>query len=262
MYEIIHDVNEVQLFFDKVLPPLEKTEVYFVSLSARNKYLSPEEREEYGLGRTEMFERRLIRYSTWERFLRTIRKFETNDGSYLTKKGKVIPQDCMICYININPSDTLKAYREFNKIMNDYMYELSQCAINGRPIDDITNRINKMNTLLMNCFQKNRGIKHWIDVDFDIPKTEIIIIKHLTDFLSKKKIKYCVIDTRSGFHVTIDRHTLNSNFHDTLDNCRNEMFNKYKETIKWEIEVNKNEMVPLPGTWQGAYPVKIREIFS
>ena len=53
---MIKDFNEYNKFLE-VLPELEKDEVYFVSISVRNKYLTSEERDYYCLGRTEIFAR-------------------------------------------------------------------------------------------------------------------------------------------------------------------------------------------------------------
>lgn len=256
MYKIIYDEKQLKEFFDVVLPPLQNTEVYFVSMSARNKYLTEEEKKFYGLGRTEMFERRIVRYRKWDRFLRTIRKFETNKGSYLTKNGINIPQHCIICYININPSDTLKSYKEFNKIMNEYMYELSECSINNRDKQDIINRINKMDTLLMNCYQKNKSKKYWIDIDFDIKKDDYDIVETFLKDLEEEKILYHVIDTHSGYHVLLNRQTITYDFNKSLEKCRDLGYDKYKDT-KWEIDKNDNEMIPLPGTIQGNYEVRL-----
>ena len=171
MYNLINDEEEVKKFFDKVVPPLKNNEVYFVSLSARNKYLTAEEREELNLGRTEMFEKRVIRNDSFERFLRTLRKFETNEGSYLTKNGSNIPNKSIIVYFNINPSDVLKAYKEHNHTMNEYMFELAHCASEKRDTENIMKRIRKMDDLLTTCFQKNTGTKHYIDVDLMFLKT-------------------------------------------------------------------------------------------
>ena len=68
---IIASVGELKYFFDEVLKPLGPTEVFFLSLSARNKYLSEEKRDYYHLGRSEMFAKSIVREYSWERFLRT-----------------------------------------------------------------------------------------------------------------------------------------------------------------------------------------------
>ncbi len=61
VYKFIQDKYELKRFYDFILPDLLPNEVYFVSLSARNKYLTTEERYDLSLGRTEMFERRIIK---------------------------------------------------------------------------------------------------------------------------------------------------------------------------------------------------------
>jgi hypothetical protein len=260
-YNFIHDEEELKYFFDNVMPDLGKNEVYFISLSARNKYLSKEEREEYGLGRTEMFERTIVREKDWSKFLRKIVRFQTVKGSYLTKKDIPIPEKCIIVYFNINPTNVLKSYNEFAGTMNEYFMEFALNASKGGDIDNVSQRINKMDVLLMNCFQRNRGTKHYIDIDFDIPKNETWILTKFLSNLKENNITYYVIDTKSGYHVLLRRDTIKYNFTEVVKKLENEA-NEYRlgkmiSETHWEIMVNKNEMIPLPGTLQGGYPVSI-----
>lgn len=95
MNQFIYDENELKKFFDLYVPDSLPNEVYFISLSARNKYLTPEEKEELGLGKTEMMERRIIREKNWNKFIRSIRKFETNERAITSKNGFCIPKKCM-----------------------------------------------------------------------------------------------------------------------------------------------------------------------
>ena len=260
-HSFIHDVEELKYFYDNILQPLEKNEIYFLSLSARNKYLSTEEREELGLGRTEMFERTIIRERTWEKFLKKVRSYERNKESFLTKKGFAIPSKCITIYFNVNPSNVLKAYNEFSKTMNDYFMELGMNASKGGDIDNISDRIKKMDVLLMNCFQKNAGTKHYIDIDFDIPKTEIRIVElFLNDVKSRNpETKYFVIDTKSGFHVLLERNSIRYNFNESIGKAMQYAVDLGldEKDDHFEIVNNKNLMIPLPGTLQGGYPVRV-----
>lgn len=246
--DLIYSEEEIKKFYSNVLPPLSNSEVYFVSLSARNKYLTQEERVLLNLGRTEMFERRIVRNNDYNKFIRTIKKFEVKDGSYTTKNNSIIPDKCIICYININPSNTLKALNEFNKTINEYYLEISICASEGRDPTNILSRINKCDTLLMNCFQRNRGKKHYIDVDFDTKNALALIA--FTDELTSKEVEHHIIETKSGFHVLLKSDTITYNFTKKLNELNN-------ESVDGEIVVNKNGMVPLPGTLQGGYKVKL-----
>ena len=85
-YKIIYSEDELKWFFDHCVPSLKKDEVFFCSLSARNKYLTEEERETLGLGRTEMMSKTIIRHDSWERFLEHIHRLECHKKGLLTKK--------------------------------------------------------------------------------------------------------------------------------------------------------------------------------
>ena len=219
------------------------------------------------LGRTEMFERRIVRHKDFERLMRTLRKFECNDGGYLTKNGSHIPNKCITVYININPSDSLKAYKEFNSVMNEYLFEFANISLSGNRPDDVSERVNKMDVLLMNCYQKNRGTKHWIDIDFDIDKKYFEIIHYFIELLVKKSsfISYFIIETHSGYHVLLERKTINFNFNDCVKETNSFAYRAISgkldggklEDLGFEIIVNKNEMVAIPGTYSGGFPVKL-----
>jgi len=109
----------------------------------------------------------------------------------------------------------------------------------------------------MNCFQKNRGTKHYLDIDFDIDKDDFFLVEYLASELKKNGVRYYIISTKGGYHVLVDRHTLNYNFNDIIRNVNVMAMNKYGDDRAFEIIHNKNEMVPLPGTFQGGYPVTL-----
>jgi len=285
MYKVIYKEEELKWFFDNVVPKLEDSEAHFVSLSARNKYLTDEEQKEYALGRTEMFERRIVRKNDWRRFLRTVRKFETNEGSYVTKNGMHIPSKAIVCYFNINPSDALKAYRDFNKVVNEYMYELAQCAVTKHRMDNILYRIGKMPTTLMNAYQKATGTRYWLDFDFDIDHDFLPYVKKIAEEVRTCKGRAYIIDTKGGFHLLVSKNAFDkdedgnekiiplftSTFNpktivdDALDEAKKFYRQKYpsdgfglvKEFKNIEIMHNKNAMIPLPGTFQGGYGVTV-----
>lgn len=273
MHKIIHSEEELKWFYDNIVPKLEDSEAHFVSLSARNKYLTKEEQVSLALGRTEMFERRIIRKNNWRRFLRTIRKFEVNEKAYVTKNDSLIPSKAMVCYFNINPSDVLKAYRDFNKVVNEYMYELAQCAVTKHRMDNILQRIGKMPTTLMNAYQKATGTRYWIDFDFDIDKDFLPYIQKIVEEIKNHEGTAYIVDTKSGFHLLVSKDTkFSGNFNPKtivdigMESAKQDFYNKnphanyvslndHLESI--EIMHNKNAMIPLPGTWQAGHPVTV-----
>jgi len=263
-HTFIHSLHELKFFYDNVLPPLEPTDVYFVSLSARSKYLTEEEKEILNLGRTEMFCKTIIRKQGWDRFLRTIRKFECRKDGYTTKNGFCIPAKCITTYININPSNTLQALGNFKKVLTEYEIEIASIALKNRSnTSNIAERLNKLDNSLMTAYQQSRGQKHWIDIDCDINKTfkphENTIIKDKFEELRLKT--YWWIDTKSGYHLLLKRDELKFDPNKLISVVYEEYYklmNELKlEYGKTEIIINKNEMIPLPGCYQGEHPVTI-----
>lgn len=275
MYRFIHDVQELYEFYDVIVPDLKDFEVLFTSLSCRKKYLSEEEREKYHITRAEMFYRQLVRKNEWQRFLKTIRKYETNLGSYVSKNGLPMPDHSLVIYFNINPSNSLKALKEFNSKLVDWQYEI----VSGNK-DSFKDKFNKLDIELMNCYQRNRGTKHWIDLDFDVPK-DFNAPELMDEYLKSTSLRYYWIDTKSGYHLLLDRNTLKFNpadicarglslltdhFIEKAENGESELFpiesKKDKvivgqESKPYEIIVNMNAMIPLPGCYQGGHPVKV-----
>ena len=280
-YCFIFNEEEIHKFYDRVIPPLKQDEVYFMSLSSRVKYLTDKQKKKLNLGRTEMFARSIVRVREWDRFLRTIKKYEVAYGGYTTKNGSIIPDNSIVLYFNINPSSSLRTYKEFNKTMNEYVFELSQCAINKRSTEDIIYKIKKMDVLLMNCYQRNTGTTHLLDLDFDIPQNYYDpIITNFREDLRSNGVQHIVIRTKGGFHILLDRNTLNYNYNDSLSRARTEFIYEYlnrnsssllselseseelnptsvKKITGWEIIKNVNGMIPLPGTYQADYPVMV-----
>ena len=269
MNKVISDVDELKWFFDNVLPDLKLGEVFFVSLSARNKYLTKKEKEMFQLGRNEMFCKSIVREKDWFRFLRTIRKYECHEEGYLTKNNLPIPSKTIVCYININPSDTIKALNGFNKVINEYMFELSNVAIKKLDCENIMNRLNKIDNNLMTEYQQATGTRYYIDFDLDVDKDwKVYNEEVLKEWMSKKGIKtYFWIDTKSGYHLLIKKEELKFNPKELIDFVKqgygNWLYSTYEvetaheKAVNCEIIQNKNSMIPLPGCFQGEYPVII-----
>lgn len=263
MNKILGDIGELQKFYDLAIPDLKPFEVFFLSLSARNKYLTEEERKDFGLGRTEMYARTILRERSFDKLVAKLRRFETNNGAYLTKKGKDIPDQANVVYWNINPSSTIKALKEFNSQVNEFQSEIIHIASQGGDFNNLSHRMNKLDQLLMNCYQRNQNKTYWIDIDFDIPKDRYDLVEKLLEDFRLNGVHYLVIDTKSGYHIMIDRQTLNYNFNESISDC-NDLAEDTVEDYhnNYEIVVNKNNMIPLPGTYQAGHIVKVKETYN
>jgi len=246
---LIKDREQFNKFLD-ILPKLKNDEVYFISLSARNKYLTKDERTFYSLGQTEMFGREIAQ--TKEKLADyTLRKLEANLYSKRTRNGKEIPEKSLVCYINVNPSSMVKAYFQFQKEMNKQISEITIALQNGK--DPNYSFVNIQTRELMNCIQKSTGTKHFIDIDCDTKEpevTELIVIE-----LNNANIKYHIIETHGGYHFLLHKDTMPQKFN--LKNVCQKASGISPN--KAEVMINGNGMVPVPGTMQSDFLVRMVE---
>lgn len=239
--------------FDKfisILPDLKNDEVYFISLAARNKYLNESERIYYGLGRTEMFSRSIIRNK--DNFEYVLSKLESSLQYKLTKNKCKIPEKTLVVYVNINPSSMIKAYFALMQEMNKELHDITFALQNNKQPN--YSGIHLLDRKLMNCIQRARSRKVYIDIDFDI-KDNFYIVNNLLTELSIRQILYFLIQTKSGYHVLIDLESMKDkkfNLNYEVQKCNQMTVLHYGEVI-----INSNGMVPIPGTLQAGELVKI-----
>ncbi len=237
---LIKDMNELNRFIN-ILPNLEKDEVYFLSLSARNKYLSDDERKEFELGRTEMFSREVARDK--EGIYKAINKMEISLQYRKTRNGKDIPEKCLIYYMNINPSSMIKAYINFQNDINKEMEQIMMAFKNGNQPN--YERMVRLPQQLNRCIQSSSSRKVFVDIDVDLVdvKDGNDFVSYIQGFVDYSKDIHFIL-TKSGFHILAERQMVKDfRLYDVVKTLK--VNNKIKE-----IEFNKNAMVPIPGTLQ------------
>jgi len=237
-------MNHLENFVENILPPLKDNEVYFLSASARNKYLTEEQRKFYGLGRTEMFGRMVAKSKP--HFYKKVSELQEYISTYRTKTGQKLPDFCTIIYSNINPSDSIRAYFQLQSEANR---KLQESMVNGRT-NELNHYFTNIDRHILTEIQRSPGTKHYIDVDFDVES--YIPVEVFLNSLNENGVIYHVIQTRSGYHVMMKRDTIQYDFHSVLM--------KLNETFcseSGEIIINRNAMVPTPGTLQASHLVKI-----
>jgi hypothetical protein len=245
---MIVDKNQFDKFIE-ILPDLQKDEVYFVSLSARNKYLTQEERDEFSLGRTEMFSREVARDK--EGLYYAMKKLRTSLQYKHTNNGKEIPEKAIVVYGNINPSSMVRAYQLFTQEIDKEIGFITAAYMNEKDTEPNFTEVKLLNRTLMNCIQKSRSRKYYIDIDLDLYSSIDYtgVIPELTDFLNENKAVWYKIKTFSGYHFLIKKDTVPNTLYKEIELCRNRL------SVK-EIEFNRNEMIPIPGTLQAGKVVE------
>lgn len=236
----IADESEFSKFLN-ILPELNQGEAFFLCLAARGKYLEEEERRKLGFRPDKMFahqivcDKKLTQYYT-EKALHML--------SFKTKEGMQIPQKASVMYFSINPISLLKGYLLFQTNITNSIIEQS---LNENPqFLYLNNIINKLYSSLQTARSRN------IFIDIDIDSTDFSCLKNLLDTFKKENISYHIIKTRGGYHVLIVRETIKSK-NINLVNLLKEV---EKETKK-EAIINKNQLVPIPGTLQGGVLVTL-----
>jgi hypothetical protein len=254
MYTFIYSEEELHKFFDVVLPPLTDNEVYFVSLSARKKYLSDETKSILD-GSSEMFERKLIEKKDWNLFLRTIRRYECNDGAYMSLEGEAYPNAAMMIYLNFNPCDVIKAYEEF---IMDSTRNMMALALGRGSSPDYFKRIQHN---LMTAMHHSRGTKHYVDIDIDFfegtknTSEGNKAICSITEFLKSKNVKFFLVNSHSGYHILMKVETLYFGY-------MKELTKFWKKDIIQDIMNNSQGMLQLPGTLAGGKPIAVEYSLS
>lgn len=247
-YKFISSEEELNFFWTYGVPPLKPNEIYFVSLSARNKVFDEEQREFFKVGRSEMFAKQQIRKDEYKEFLKHIKRFEVRKDAYLTKSDKPYPAKCLVVYWNICPVDIYKAMKDQVNYLLELQSSLTDSALKNSKaaLDDNFYKVRKSFDTCQSLFARNFGTKYWIDFDIDLPDGIYVedydkIYKVIEPF---GKGNFMFIQTGGGIHCLIKRELIKEN----PDNiCKRilEVVPNAKEVVR-----NKNEMIPLPGTFQ------------
>jgi len=238
MHKFVYDEQQVKKFYN-LLPRLKNDEVYFVSMSSRSKYLSSEEKIKFGVT-DNMFARELVKRDSFSTFMRVLKSMQVSEGGYTSRSNVLLPNKCIAVYGNISAISGKKALKAFMSEAVDIIFEGND------------RRFISMDSKLMSCYQTAYGTKTLIDVDFDIPDAGKYLVLELVNEL-KGMVDTHIIKTRSGYHVLIERKNIKFNYTKIIKILNDRAVKAFG---KGEVVVNKQGLVPIPGTLQGEYEVR------
>jgi hypothetical protein len=248
-YDFLADEEELKWFWEYGIPPLKREEIYFVSLSCRNKTLTEDERKTFMCGRSEMFAKQQIRHDNWISFLQHIKRFEVRKDAYLTKANLEYPQKSLVVYWNLSPINAYKAMKDQMNYLNEVITSLTDSALKNSQggIDEAFYKVRKSFDTCQSLFARNFGNKIWVDfdIDSDITNTDYRKIRDLFQTVGDGKISNTMfVRTGGGLHCLFRKEKL----HQNPDGICKELLKIIPDAK--EIVRNTNEMIPLPGTWQ------------
>lgn len=224
-YKIVTDETILKDFI-KFLPELKESETYYLSLFARSKYCKD-------VSHISSDKAQLKRFTTTkERMFEKIKQLEIQLGNY-TQKGLCIPQEAIAIYITPNPRCFLKATRQSLKKFADL---LAGEYTGYNPHQQVMSEIQKAKS--RTCF---------VDFDFDILSKEDYIncIQNVKNILNKES--YIILRTHGGFHLLVMPKFVNQNekrWYQMISNIS-------------EVDIKGDNMIPIPGTYQGGFTPKI-----
>lgn len=252
-------------------PPRQDESIFF-SLAARNKYLNDKSLD-INLNRTFMFNRSIVRgvnfKTSYENFLIKLRKLESNDGSYKIKsksdstKLVDIPNECMIVYFNINPVNILNAFLELKDKIYKIEKELWKTTFNNKSSENCIRDISNLVYLAEISLGKSESNKRWFDIDVDI-KDNNCKNEFYYQILSAIEYDYkydnlYIVNSNSGVHIGFNVSILKEYKQSpeiVFENIKKLTFAILDKKYISEIKLNKNGIIPLPGTKQGNHLVE------
>ncbi len=234
-------VNEksARIFLEELLPELKNDEVFIIVIFSRKKYnkISTDEW---------MFSRKIIKEKNIDQIINKIKRMGIFSDNFIDfKTNEIIPIDAFVCYIDLAPKSTLKAFNIFTKKMDEWLYQIVKENF-------MVDKFKKIQNILMSSVHKANSYKPYIIIDID-KKDDKEILSYV---LGKLNNNYkWITETRGGYHIIIDK---------TKDICKiiyNEIIKPKKESIFYSyldfIEIkSKTLMTPIVGTLQGGFEVK------
>ncbi len=294
--------KELKWFFDHVIEKPAAHESYLMCISSRAKKVPKEERERIQLGRSEMMRENIITARGKERiwnfdwFKSFIYRYECPVTGIVTKTGDPYPQNSLVLYVYVNPSDEHKVLMDSTDATFKMLTDLINSATMQR-MEGINEQLFKLRTLdkhKKTCRAQNLSRHIWTQFDFDfsddVKKDENL----QRDVLNQLSIvgralfgkgNVVIVRTAGGYHVLIHREGMKNwnsecrpkkkwndglKFVDPISDytkivaweLNNISTNGFAEvpTIKWFDEWKKTEQsfLPCPGTLQyGDFFVKV-----
>lgn len=281
--KLIGDLDELVSFLDKIIVPFDvNIHTLYFSLAARRKYISDEQKLLLKYNKENMFAKNIISASDKEglvsKFVRNLRRCECNPYGYTCRTtGFPFPNNCLVVYVNINPTNAIKVAKAINKRFIDTYASSAQIMYNG---SDISNPLFEMRNIVDFSYieySKTENSDHfYYDIDVDIEtdylnlnnKKELVSVFY--EMLKKFNVDFnfediLVVDTAGGYHIITPvslQSALKMGKGRLVELYKKELYDKDYFKLTKEVTLSKNNMAPCPGTYQNNYLVTCKSLLE
>lgn len=249
-WNFITDETELRRFYDMVLKPLEVNEGYFLILAARKKYL--EEGSTVVMSNTDVIERKIVRHYEFDRLVKNMVKLGIPENFYKSKSNEPYPYNSYVMYVTINPRDLQKAMLTTSQNYIKSIYDM------GKSETELE-KARHIDTIMFSEVQSAKGTPHYLDIDLDVKNEEYL--NRVISIMGRSKL--IVVETRGGYHILIDKNKIDNSvkntFYRDLEKYSKELKLIYDKDV---LEFKPDSMLPIPGTSQGGFTVRIKEIIN
>ena len=249
------DMDILEEFYTDIYSPELQGEgkSFLLALAARDKYQMPD--EGYVMcNRTEMLAREYIGSDNFTVFTSKLHRLVGNDLAYLDKNYRPIPEHLKVLYVSVNPVDLVSAYCLFMKKLAERNEELIQRK--DRPVSSYT-----INNLWVSSMQTCPTLRRWFDFDLDLNPDSGMTPNELGDLVYDSMTRAFpyepirVIITHGGVHMLASNRNMSKECNPQT--ILQHLISEFKDRCK-EVTLNKNGLIPCPGTLQGGVMVKYK----
>jgi hypothetical protein len=222
---MLKNKDNAYTFFYEVLEPLANFQTYLMLCIARKKY-------EPTLVKSSqiVLARDIIKTVPVEPLEKLIKMKNAVQEVYF--RNDLVPDHAKAFYICTNPTDTFKAYTEFQKKVNQYYHDF----IKSPTLDKTP--MKSLDRVWFGCLQASATKGRYLIIDLDNPEG----FDSVYEELEVPWIK-AITRTRGGYHFIVERAPAAKKIFKEITNLP-------------DVEIVRHGITPIPGTIQGGHEVK------
>lgn len=277
-YNLVYDKEEMEKFLIKVLNTVTECKTYNSNIHCFLSYIAS--RRKYGQKCTQksVFNRKTFLEPNIDRIIHEVCAYSVpkdcyrvynqdkpkNPNKTFSYSSTPLHDDSMVIYWTLNPCNSMIAW--FN------LYTKVKTQIENKLKNDNNNvEFNRIQSFMKNELHKtSKMFKLWFEIDIDTKDENIVrkIVNILKEKKSNNRAYSFTVETHGGYHVVYRRDKYDSTeLGELMKELKTFTFQEYsrdgKKTLltKYYADVRMDATVPLPGTLQGGFKVKMTELF-